>query len=224
MKSTRGVPSPPHGKRLHGRIVPPAAAEREMTLASAILALLVFAACTTTEPPEPTYSIEVVSPIDTVVALGGTVQLDVNVRDQAGNILRGVQLNWTTSDPAIASVQNGLVTAAGTGTVTITASALRTSGSLRLRIVAANLGAISSLAEDNFANSLVAGLSNASHALVQTAFARCASGATAGNLVAVRDCIRTVRDQAAAATDATDRVLLAVLVLYADQIDRSLGL
>jgi len=175
--------------------------------------------------PAAVASVEVMSPIDSLVALGRSDQLVATVRNSAGSAVSEARVSWGTSDPAVAGVSaTGLVTAVGTGTATITATVLDASGSLRLRVVAADLAAVSTLAQDAFAGSLVAGLSSAERPAAQAAYAGCASGAIAGNVVAGRNCVAAVRIRAASSTDQTDRALLAVLVLYADQIERSLGL
>jgi trimeric autotransporter adhesin len=52
-----------------------------------------------------------------------TVQLTATLRDAAGDVLTGRIVTWTTSDAAVATVSAaGLVTAAGGGTATITAT------------------------------------------------------------------------------------------------------
>jgi len=53
---------------------------------------------------------------------GLTLQLSVTTRDNTGAILTGRPVNWTTSNPAIATVSSGgLVTGVGLGTAQITA-------------------------------------------------------------------------------------------------------
>lgn len=68
-----------------------------------------------------------VSPTSAVLSLSGTrtAQLTETVlNDLGGAITPGSGIQWSTSDPLVASVdQTGLVTAVATGTVTITASA-----------------------------------------------------------------------------------------------------
>jgi hypothetical protein len=52
-----------------------------------------------------------------------TVQLDVVLKDGDDNVLTGREVEWTSSDEGVATVdENGLVTAAGEGDATITAS------------------------------------------------------------------------------------------------------
>ena len=55
---------------------------------------------------------------------GDTVRLRAGVRDQNGFELPGVGVTWTSSAPGIATVDtSGVVTAAGVGSATITATA-----------------------------------------------------------------------------------------------------
>ena len=62
-------------------------------------------------------------------ALGQTVQLAAEVLDQAGRVMEGEPVAWTTADTMVAAVDStGLVTAAGSGATTITATAGAASG------------------------------------------------------------------------------------------------
>ena len=87
-----------------------------------------------TEPPAAT------TPIPSVVrvtpatvelsALGDTAQLTADVRDQSGQPMAGAAVTWASGAPGIATVDGqGLVTAVGNGSTTITASAGSVSGS-----------------------------------------------------------------------------------------------
>ena len=67
---------------------------------------------------------------DTMTALGATVQLSAEVRDQNATVIAGATVTWTSSAISVATVDmSGLVTAAGNGTATITESAGSASGS-----------------------------------------------------------------------------------------------
>ena len=81
------------------------------------------------EPARPTTV--TVSPATTeLTALGTTVQLSAEVRDQNDRVMAGATVTWTSSASSMATVNaSGLVTAAGNGTATITASAGSASGS-----------------------------------------------------------------------------------------------
>ena len=71
-------------------------------------------------------------------ALGATVQLTAEVRDQNGNVMSGATVSWSSSAPAVAAVDgSGLVTAAGNGTATITATAGSASGTAAVTVAQA---------------------------------------------------------------------------------------
>ena len=68
---------------------------------------------------------------DTVAftALGQTAQLAAEVRDQAGRVMAGVPVSWSSADTTVAAVDSaGRVTAAGSGTTTIIAASGEASG------------------------------------------------------------------------------------------------
>ena len=76
-------------------------------------------------PPTPAVPSSItVTPATTVLtALGQTVRLTAAVRDGNGNPIANPDVRWSSSDPAVATVdQSGLVTAVKRGTSTITAA------------------------------------------------------------------------------------------------------
>ena len=82
--------------------------------------------------PEPARPATVtVSPATAdLTALGATVQLTAEVRDQNARVMAGATVTWSSADTSVATVDaSGLVTAVGNGTATITASAGSASGS-----------------------------------------------------------------------------------------------
>ena len=82
--------------------------------------------------PEPARPATVtVSPATAdLTALGATVQLTAEVRDQNARVMAGATVTWSSGDTSVATVDaSGLVTAVGNGTATITASAESASGS-----------------------------------------------------------------------------------------------
>ena len=84
------------------------------------------------EPPDPPRATTVtVSPAtNELTALGATVQLTAEVRDQNARVMAGATVTWTSSANSVATVDaSGLVTAAGNGEATITAGAGSASGS-----------------------------------------------------------------------------------------------
>ena len=63
-------------------------------------------------------------------AVGATVQLMAEARDQSGQVIAGVAITWSSSDASVATVNaGGLVTATGNGSATIAATAGSASGS-----------------------------------------------------------------------------------------------
>ena len=108
-------------------------------LALACVALAYACGGETTEPPppDPTRPTTVsVSPATSeLTALGATVQLSAEVRDQGGRAMSGATLTWESDSAAVATVSaSGLVTAAGDGTATITATAGRVSGNAAVTV------------------------------------------------------------------------------------------
>ncbi|HEY1773620.1 MAG TPA: Ig-like domain-containing protein [Gammaproteobacteria bacterium] len=70
-----------------------------------------------------------ISPATASIAMSGTQQYSAVTEDSNGNKISGVILTWTSSDPAVATVDsNGMANAVGTGTSAITASVTYTSG------------------------------------------------------------------------------------------------
>ena len=88
-----------------------------------------LAAPPTPEPARPT-TVTVSPATHELTALGTTVQLSAEVRDQNARVMAGATVTWTSSANSVATVDaSGLVTAAGNGTATITASVGSASGS-----------------------------------------------------------------------------------------------
>ena len=83
----------------------------------------------TPEPARPT-TVTVSPATHELTALGQTIQLTAEVRDQNARVMAGATVTWTSSASSVATVDaSGLATAAGNGTATITASAESASGS-----------------------------------------------------------------------------------------------
>ena len=86
------------------------------------------------DPPRPT-TVAVTPATAEITALGATVQLRAEVRDQDGQVMTGATVTWASGSAAVATVDpTGLVTAAGNGTATITASAGSASGSATVSV------------------------------------------------------------------------------------------
>jgi len=115
---------------------------RIFTFAAATLSATLWAyACGdgTTDPPPPDPprpTTVTVSPATTeLTALGATVQLSAEVRDQNGQVIAGATVAWASDNAPVATVDgSGLVTAAGNGAATITATAGGASGSATVTV------------------------------------------------------------------------------------------
>ena len=95
-------------------------------------------------PPPPVATTVAVSPgAAELTTVGATIQLGVEVRDQNGQSMAGAAVTWASDDASVATVDNaGLVTAAGNGTVTITATSGSASGNATVTVEQA-VGAVS---------------------------------------------------------------------------------
>ncbi len=73
-----------------------------------------------------------------LAALGATVRLSAEVRDQAGGAMPGAAVSWASGDAAVATVDaSGLVTAVANGTAPVTATAGSASGTATVTVAQA---------------------------------------------------------------------------------------
>lgn len=106
----------------------------------AAAAVTFFAACgggTTEPPPDPPRATTItVSPATAdLAALGATVLLSAEVRDQNGQAMAGAAVTWASGAATVATVSaSGLVTAVANGTATITATSGSASGSATVTV------------------------------------------------------------------------------------------
>ena len=72
---------------------------------------------------------------DTLAALGDTVRFVAEARDASGHAVAGAEVTWSSSDAAVATVdESGLATAVGNGTASVTASSGGQSASALLTV------------------------------------------------------------------------------------------
>ncbi len=87
------------------------------------------------DPPRAT-SIAITPASVSVAALGDTVRLTAQVRDQNGRALAGAPVAWASGDPSVATVNaSGLVTAEGNGSTAVTATSGRASGAASVAVM-----------------------------------------------------------------------------------------
>ena len=85
--------------------------------------------------PAPT-SVAVTPEAVTLTALGQEEQLTAEVRDQIGRVMAEVDVSWSSGDTTVATVDSaGLVTAVGTGSILVTATAGDASGTAAVRVM-----------------------------------------------------------------------------------------
>ena len=101
----------------------------------AVLVSLLAAACD--DPPRAAKVTVTPSAVD-MTSLSATEQLAAQVLDQNGDVMPGVDVSWSSGDPAIATVSaTGLVKSAGNGTATVTATAEEASGTASVKVMQA---------------------------------------------------------------------------------------
>lgn len=175
--------------------------------------------------PPVVHSVVITSSVDTIVLRGRTAQLTAIARDAQGTAIGGRQVLWGSSSTGVATVNSsGMLTAVGSGSVTIRADIDGVRGTLRLRVIDANLSPIADLAADAYLRRLVAELTAATRTAVEGALAALDDAVDSGNVAEMLAASATIRSQAGSAKDPSDRVLLAVLVLFMEHIERILDL
>lgn len=191
---------------------------------SLIAAVSVFAACEP-EPCGPTdpdplcnniASVGIVSPVDTVMAVGFEVQLEAEAHDLDGASISGAAFNWTSTTPATATVggTTGFVTPVAAGSTEIRAAAVGSGAvaTLRMRAVNADLDEIDGLLDDPFFAALRGALTGSITTNLDAAIALCNTALDAGHVRAVDQCITTALAATPGSTNNT--ALMGVLSLY----------
>jgi hypothetical protein len=170
-------------------------------------------------------TVALTSSIGNRLAVARTATVTAVARDAAGAEVPAASFAWTSSASGVASVSStGVVTGVSAGSATITASSEGKTSTLTFQVSAPDFTGITSAGADLLMASLVNGLSTAVRTRTQAALALCTTGVTAGNFTTIESCISGVRAEVTAASDATDKALLATIALFVDHIDRLLKL
>ena len=97
-------------------------------------------------------AIDVTPAMVALAALGDTVRLSAEVRDQIGRVIEGAVVSWSSLDEAVVTVDSaGLVTAAGRGTAGVTATSAESSGTAAVSVMQVAGSVIVSPAADTLA-------------------------------------------------------------------------
>lgn len=93
-------------------------------------------------PPSPTINVQV-SPATGSVEVGDTIRFTATVTDANGQVIANPTVTWSTSQTSQAWVgDDGLVTGAGPGTPTLSATSQGATGTATLTVVASPIGAL----------------------------------------------------------------------------------
>lgn len=84
--------------------------------------------------PAAVTSITVSAPPQALSAIGETVTLTATGKNGKGNAIGDLTFTWTSSNPAVASVSNGQVTAVGNGSTTISAAVGSATGTVQVTV------------------------------------------------------------------------------------------
>ena len=172
-------------------------------------------------------SVTVTSAIDTVMAVGRTAAMTAVARDASNNIVSGLTVNWTSLTMAAATVDaaSGVVTgvAPGTSIVRAAQSNNAVTGQLQMRVVNADLPAVTATLADPFVTALRGALSATPQSTVNGLATTCAGHVTSGNLLALNTCLNGII-AVSGGSNGTDNALLAVLDLFAQHAQRRLQL
>ncbi|WP_420439640.1 leucine-rich repeat domain-containing protein [Candidatus Palauibacter sp.] len=102
--------------------------------------------------PRVSTAIDVMPAMVALAALGDTVRLAAEVRDQVGRVIEGAMITWSSLDEAVVTVDSaGLVTAAGGGMTGVTAKSEESSGTAAVSVMQVAGSVIVSPAADTLA-------------------------------------------------------------------------
>lgn len=175
--------------------------------------------------PPVVRSVAILSSVDTIVLRGRTAQLTAIARDAQGNAIGGRHVLWSSSNPSIATVNPaGVLVGVGVGRVSVNADVDGIRGTLAIRIIAGDLAPVARIAADAYVRRLVEGLSATARTAAEGALTALDDAVNSGNVAEVLAATATIRLLAGSAQDPSDRVLLATLLLFMEQIERAIDL
>ena len=115
-------------------------------VAYVLMCALVFACADEPTGPPGLLTVSVAAPSARPLAVGDTLRLEAEVRDQWGEALAGVAVAWSSSDDRIVTVSpEGVVAATGPGTATVTGSVGGVSGTAQVSVADPEVAVLLSL-------------------------------------------------------------------------------
>lgn len=173
--------------------------------------------------PEPTVqSIIITSSIDTLLAVGRSAVLSAEARDASGGVVSAT-FTWSSNDTSVLTIRSsGQAYGVNAGTTTVKATANGVAGTLRMRVVRADLTKIHAALSDPYVSALIAQLEN-NRTVVQAAWSSSIDACGTGHLVQLSTDLGAISAQATSAA-AHDRAVLGTLMLFVDHVTRLLNL
>ncbi len=163
--------------------------------------------------------------LDTVVTLGGVLQLAVTATDAGGRGVAGVVVRWASGDSTVATFgDGGALQVHRSGLVQLTATVGTVTQARAFPVVLIDGAAVREVLEDPLVARLVTGLSPTVGARVQAALSASAGALNAGAAATLRTLGANVAQTLRGAEDPADRAVLAVLELYVHQLELALTL
>jgi hypothetical protein len=155
------------------------------------------------------------APEDTIIQVGSTAQMSADAEDGGGADITTLPVAWTSTTLATATITPvaGLMTAVAPGTTTIRATVDGVQGEQSMVVVNANLPLITTALTDTLAVVLRQALGTVPRGQVGAGLTTCATRLTAGNIVALGNCL-TGLTSVGAGGNAADSTFLSVLDIY----------
>jgi trimeric autotransporter adhesin len=119
-----------------------------------------------------------VTPSASSLAVGSALTLTAVARDSSGNVIESAPISWSSSSPAVASVQNGVVTGLTAGSAIITAASGTRSGTAAINVTAVTSPTVHTVTVSPTSASVAAGATTTLQATARDASNNIISGAS----------------------------------------------
>lgn len=162
---------------------------------------------------------------DTLFGGGPSVRLTASALDAAGNRVEAIVPRWSVSDTTLATISPaGDLRVRRTGALAVTASVAGVEHSVRVPVVAIDLGVAREVLADPYAERLLRGLEGASGDAARVAASQATAALAADDVPDLRRSVIRLGNALEAAAETPDRALVGVLDLFVDRLLRALAL